>query len=122
MYRNLQNLSTNLNYYFLLLLVQCSRIFTKIATIIEKERVPLKKSGRKNVFKECEETELKKCIDVTCNNGFSPTFFEIRVSLTIYCTISTKRLYIAKENRSCQVCFFYYYYYYYYHYYCYYYY
>ena len=50
------------------------------------------------MFKDCEETELKKCIDVVCNNGFSPTLFEIRVSLTIYYTISSKRLHMLKEN------------------------
>ena len=56
------------------------------------------------MFKECEETELKKCIDVVCNNGFSPTLFEIRVSLTIYDTTSTKRLHILKENCSSVDC------------------
>ena len=62
--------------------------------------LPLKKSGRKHMFRECEETELIKCIGVACNNGFSPTLFEIRV--TIYYTISTKRLHMLKENS--QIC------------------
>ena len=52
------------------------------------------------MFRECEETELIKCIGVACNNGFSPTLFEIRV--TIYYTISTKRLHMLKENS--QIC------------------
>ena len=99
MYRNLNNLLTNLTFsFFFLLLVWCSRTFTKISTIRKKERV--KKSGRKHVFKKCEETEWKKSIDVACNNRFSPTLFEIKVSLAIYCTISTKSLHILKKTAA----------------------
>ena len=49
--------------------------------------VSLGKAGRKLVFNEETEASLAKCIAVVCNLGFSPTMFEIIVSITFFNSI-----------------------------------
>ena len=58
----------------------------------------LQKVGKKHVFSDIEG-ELANCISVLCNNGFSPSLFEIRECVREYLTLNNKIKSLFKNNR-----------------------
>ena len=59
----------------------------------------LQKVGKKRVFSDSEENELVNCISVLCNNGFSPSLFEIRECVREYLRLNNKIKSPFKNNR-----------------------
>ena len=55
-----------------------------------KEGKALGKAGRKCVFSENVEKNLAECISVVCNYGFSPTMFEVIVSIEFVFILKSK--------------------------------
>ena len=58
----------------------------------------LQKVGKKSIFSDIEG-ELANCISVLCNNGFSPSLFEIRECVREYLTLNNKIKSPFQDNR-----------------------